>query len=465
MTTAQASPPNIVLILADNLGWGELGLLRRRRAARRADAAHRRARRRRAAAHQLQRRERLRADALGADDRTPSDPHRRAAVGAGRTAARHHPVGDHARAAASRAGLRDRLLRQVASRRPRGPLSRPTAASTSGTASRAPPTRACSPARPATIPRSCRCRTSWKARKGEPASERRTSTTWTRAGASTRELVARTHRFHAHGKRRRTSRSSPTCRSRSCIIRRCRTAISPAAPAPAISPIRWRRWTTASARCSMRSTRCGLPDDTLFIFAQRQRARIPPARGAAPPARGRGTYHTSMEGALRVPFMMRWPGKIAAGRVTNEIVHVTDLYPTLARVAGAQMPADRPIDGVDQLDFFCGRQAQSNREGFVYYIKQELRAAKWRDWKMHIVWEPEPNAGPNHLETPLALQPDARSQGRDRRRHRARAGCARPLRRMIHAFPGKPASSIRRFRPARRTISCRRRHKGVSTMA
>ena len=39
------------------------------------------------------------------------------------------------------------------------------------------------------------------------------------------------------------------------------------------------------------------------------------------------------------------------------------------------------------------------REGFVYYIQQELRAAKWRDWKMHMVWEPEPNAGPNHLET------------------------------------------------------------------
>ena len=90
----------------------------------------------------------------------------------------------------------------------------------------------------------------------------------------------------------------------------------------------------------------------------------------------------------------------AAAGVSNEIVHVTDLYPMLACVAGARLPGDRPIDGVDQLDFLRGLRAKSGREGFVYYIKQELRAAKWRDWKMHIVWEPEPNSGPNHLETP-----------------------------------------------------------------
>jgi arylsulfatase len=77
-----------------------------------------------------------------------------------------------------------------------------------------------------------------------------------------------------------------------------------------------------------------------------------------------------------------------------------DLFPTLARIAGATVPIDRPIDGVDQLDFFLGHQERSNREGFVYYIKNELRAVKWRNWKMHFIWEVEPNAGPNKLETP-----------------------------------------------------------------
>ena len=143
----------------------------------------------------------------------------------------------------------------------------------------------------------------------------------------------------------------------------------------------------------------GLRENTVLIFASDNGPEFRrPWRGTA--GYWRGTYHTAMEGALRVPFMMRWPGRVPAGVVSDEIVHVTDIYTTLARVAGAQMPDDRLIDGVDQLDFFLGNQSKSNREGFVYYIKQELRAAKWRNWKMHTVWEPEPNIGPNHLETP-----------------------------------------------------------------
>ncbi len=176
----------------------------------------------------------------------------------------------------------------------------------------------------------------------------------------------------------------------------------------------------------------GLADDTLFIFGSDNGPEFRrPWRGTAGP--WTGTYHTSMEGALRVPFIARWPGKIAPNQVSNEIVHVTDLYPTLARVAGATVPQDRVIDGVDQLDFFLGRQARSNREGFVYYIKQELRAAKWRDWKMHIVLEREPNDGPNHLETPficnLTRDPKEESDvGNEFSWART------PLRKMIHNF-------------------------------
>jgi arylsulfatase len=143
----------------------------------------------------------------------------------------------------------------------------------------------------------------------------------------------------------------------------------------------------------------GLAGNTLFIFGSDNGPEFRrPWRGTAGP--WTGTYHTSMEGALRVPFLFRWPGRIPAGGVSNEILHVVDLFPTFARLVGAEMPGDRPIDGIDQLDFLLGNQAKSNREGFVYYIKTELRAAKWRDWKLHFVWEVEPNAGPNHLETP-----------------------------------------------------------------
>jgi arylsulfatase len=143
----------------------------------------------------------------------------------------------------------------------------------------------------------------------------------------------------------------------------------------------------------------GIAGQTVFLFASDNGPEFRrPWRGTAGP--WTGTYHTAMEGGLRAPFIVRWSGRVPAGGVSNEIVHVTDLYPTLARLAGAAIPPDRPIDGVDQLDFFLGRQAKSSRDGFVYYIKSELRAAKWRDWKMHVVWETEPNAGPKHLETP-----------------------------------------------------------------
>ena len=142
-----------------------------------------------------------------------------------------------------------------------------------------------------------------------------------------------------------------------------------------------------------------LSENTIFIFASDNGPEYRrPWRGSA--GMWTGTYHTSMEGALRVPMIIRWPNKIPAGKVTNEIIHVVDLFPTLAHIANLEIPKDRIIDGIDQSEFILGNQEKSNREGFVYYIKTELRAAKWRDWKMHFVWEVEPNDGANHLETP-----------------------------------------------------------------
>jgi arylsulfatase len=142
-----------------------------------------------------------------------------------------------------------------------------------------------------------------------------------------------------------------------------------------------------------------LSENTIFIFASDNGPEYRrPWRGSA--GMWTGTYHTSMEGALRVPLIIRWPNKIQAGKVTNEIIHVVDLFPTLAKIANLELPTDRIIDGQDQSEFLLGKQDKSNREGFVYFIKTELRAAKWRDWKMHFVWEVEPNAGANHLETP-----------------------------------------------------------------
>ncbi len=176
----------------------------------------------------------------------------------------------------------------------------------------------------------------------------------------------------------------------------------------------------------------GIDKDTLFIFASDNGPEFRrPWRGSA--GMWQGTYHTAMEGGLRAPCILHWPGRIAAGGVSNEIVHVTDFYATLARIAGATVPADRPVDGLDQLDFLTGKSAKSPREGFLFYIKSELRAAKWRDWKMHLVWEAEPNAGINHLESPLLF--NLIQDPKEETDVNTTAGWVRtPIRRMMHDF-------------------------------
>jgi arylsulfatase A-like enzyme len=98
----------------------------------------------------------------------------------------------------------------------------------------------------------------------------------------------------------------------------------------------------------------------------------------------RGEIGTVLEGNIRTPCVIRWPGKIPCGRVSNEIVAILDFFPTLARAAGGTMPTDRPIDGVDQLDFFTGEREASNREHVLLFLGQRLMAVKWRHYKIHL---------------------------------------------------------------------------------
>ena len=69
-------------------------------------------------------------------------------------------------------------------------------------------------------------------------------------------------------------------------------------------------------------------------------------RGEATAGLGQGSYFTGMEGSLRTPALVRYPGHVPAGKVSNEIVHITDMFTTLIRWAGLEVPNDRVIDGV-----------------------------------------------------------------------------------------------------------------------
>ena len=63
-------------------------------------------------------------------------------------------------------------------------------------------------------------------------------------------------------------------------------------------------------------------------------------------------------------------------------------------------PKDRIIDGVDQTDFLLGKQEKSNREGFPCYVGDVLHAVKWRNWKVHFVWQEYMFDPPQRLPNP-----------------------------------------------------------------
>jgi arylsulfatase len=137
----------------------------------------------------------------------------------------------------------------------------------------------------------------------------------------------------------------------------------------------------------------GIADDTIFIFtADNGPEALSPGEtsltvetamhGSAGP--WRSSLFTGYEGALRVPFVMRWPGRVEAGRVNDEIVHAMDLFPTLARFAGGKVPEDRAIDGIDMSDLMLGKTEKSGRDGFIVYMGNDIFGIKWRDWKIHF---------------------------------------------------------------------------------
>ena len=125
----------------------------------------------------------------------------------------------------------------------------------------------------------------------------------------------------------------------------------------------------------------GLREDTIFIFtSDNGREGVPGSGGFTGP--WRGSMFSPYEGSLRVPFLIRWPGKISPRQESNETVHAIDLFVTLAEWAGGTVPTDRTMDGVDQADFLMGESEKSARESIVIYLVNELFGVKWRNWKM-----------------------------------------------------------------------------------
>lgn len=98
---------------------------------------------------------------------------------------------------------------------------------------------------------------------------------------------------------------------------------------------------------------------------------------------GKGDF---TEGGVRVPAMAYWPGVIEPGQIVGDIVHVTDLYTTFAKLGGGanNIPTDRIVDGIDQTALFLKGDTFSRRDYVMIYQGQSLAGAvkgRWkRDW-------------------------------------------------------------------------------------
>jgi arylsulfatase len=149
----------------------------------------------------------------------------------------------------------------------------------------------------------------------------------------------------------------------------------------------------------------GVDDNTIVVFSgDNGPEEMEPWRGDGGP--WVGSYFTGMEGSLRTPAIVRYPGHVPTGQVSNEIVHITDMFTTIVEWAGLDIPKDRVIDGVDQRAFFEGKQKNSNREGFLYWMNDTLYGVKWRNFKMVLVLQKTLSDPALHLATPHLVNLD-----------------------------------------------------------
>jgi arylsulfatase A-like enzyme len=95
---------------------------------------------------------------------------------------------------------------------------------------------------------------------------------------------------------------------------------------------------------------------------------------------------TTFEGGVRVPFLARWPGKVPAGRVCDDLVTGLDLLPTIAKLTGSELPKQK-IDGTDLSALLLGARGATGRESFAYFSGSELHAVRRGKWKLHFAHE------------------------------------------------------------------------------
>jgi arylsulfatase A-like enzyme len=143
-----------------------------------------------------------------------------------------------------------------------------------------------------------------------------------------------------------------------------------------------------------------LSDDTLVIFSSdnggvggypRAGVNIGGITDNFPLKGGKGTFY---EGGIRVPYIFNWPGKITGGRTSNAVVSSVDLFPTLLEIAGAEPLSGQVTDGISYANILRAADTPTQREPHYWHFPGYLGAARnqWRttpcgairdgDWKL-----------------------------------------------------------------------------------
>ncbi|SPE32787.1 Sulfatase [Candidatus Sulfopaludibacter sp. SbA6] len=156
----------------------------------------------------------------------------------------------------------------------------------------------------------------------------------------------------------------------------------------------------------------GLDRNTLVMFSS---DNGPWYQGS--PGKLRGRKNTTYEGGVREPFIARWTGRIPAGRVSNALASMMDVFPTVTKLCGGAMPA-KPLDGIDIWPLLHGDRQRIERPPLLYFDNWDLQCARWMDWKLHIArhntaaYTPAPPGGRHSYLLPkpelynLASDPD-----------------------------------------------------------
>lgn len=149
----------------------------------------------------------------------------------------------------------------------------------------------------------------------------------------------------------------------------------------------------------------GVDDNTLLVFASDNGPQGETARtlgnhatqdmGNSGPFRGELGEVT--EGAIRTFCFVRWPGHVKPGTASYAMFSVMDFFPTFAHIIGAAVPTDRPIDGVDQLDVLLGTSEMGKRESLLSFIGGDLVAARWKQWRVYFTDVHPTGIGPERL--------------------------------------------------------------------